>query len=292
MKKFAFVVIAVFAVLILTGCPEPDSGLDTVQDPEQEPVTYTVTYTGNGSTGGAAPSDLTDYEEGAMVYVSGDTGGLIKMQDGISLLLTGWNTQSDGNGTNYELGSATFLIGTSNVTLYANWTPISCTGPGGGIVFYDDTVGYDFDKDGTIQADEKNLITDKRYLESASVDQNSGSPIEWITQNSVSIGGLSQLIGAGSANADAILALDPSANAASRCRDYNGGGLSDWFLPSTDELKLMYEQRAVIGSFSADSYWSSSESSAISAHFINFDNGSWASTAKVNTLLVRAIRFF
>jgi len=34
------------------------------------------------------------------------------------------------------------------------------------------------------------------------------------------------------------------------------GGKSDWFLPSTDELALIYASRAIIGGFAADTCWS------------------------------------
>ena len=45
-------------------------------------------------------------------------------------------------------------------------------GPGGGIIFYDDLIGFDFDGDGVIAEDEKNLLqfsylNDCRYLEAA-----------------------------------------------------------------------------------------------------------------------------
>ncbi|MCP4131735.1 MAG: InlB B-repeat-containing protein [bacterium] len=35
----------------------------------------------------------------------------------------GWNTQADGNGTNYTQG-VTFFMGAADVTLYANWTNV------------------------------------------------------------------------------------------------------------------------------------------------------------------------
>ncbi|PWW01251.1 putative repeat protein (TIGR02543 family) [Paenibacillus cellulosilyticus] len=77
---------------------------------------YTVTYSGNGSTGGSVPTDSGFYEQGVSVLVSGNPGSLSKT----GYTFAGWNTQADGNGTNYSAG-ATVTIGTANVTLYAKW---------------------------------------------------------------------------------------------------------------------------------------------------------------------------
>jgi hypothetical protein len=79
------------------------------------PITYSVTYNGNGNTSGDVPTDNTAYSSGATVTVLGN-GSLAKAHCSFS----GWNTQPDGNGTNYSAG-ATFSI-TANTTLYAKWT--------------------------------------------------------------------------------------------------------------------------------------------------------------------------
>jgi uncharacterized repeat protein (TIGR02543 family) len=79
--------------------------------------TYTVTYNGNGQTGGAPPVDANNYEQGATVTVLGNTGNLVKTGS----TFAGWNTAADGSGTTYTQGQ-TFLMGSANVILYANWT--------------------------------------------------------------------------------------------------------------------------------------------------------------------------
>jgi uncharacterized repeat protein (TIGR02543 family) len=82
------------------------------------PITYTVTYHGNGSTGGSIPVDSNGYVQGATVTVLGNTGGLTKADSNFA----DWNTASNGLGTSYAAG-ATFAMGASNVTLYAVWAP-------------------------------------------------------------------------------------------------------------------------------------------------------------------------
>lgn len=90
-------------------------------------ITYSVTYDGNGATSGDVPTDATAYSSGATVTVLGNTGNLAKT----GYTFGGWNTQDDGQGTNYA-ANETFSI-TANTTLYAKWTAktitgLSCTG--------------------------------------------------------------------------------------------------------------------------------------------------------------------
>jgi len=56
------------------------------------------------------------------VTVLGNTGSLVKT----SYSFDGWNTQSDGLGTDYNAsGSDSFTMGSANVTLYAKWTALT-----------------------------------------------------------------------------------------------------------------------------------------------------------------------
>jgi uncharacterized repeat protein (TIGR02543 family) len=81
---------------------------------------YTVTYNGNNNTGGTAPTDPNSpYASGVTVTVLANTGSLV--MPGYSF--AGWNTAANGSGTSYAAtGSATFVMGSANVILYAQWT--------------------------------------------------------------------------------------------------------------------------------------------------------------------------
>ena len=79
---------------------------------------YVVVYWGNGSTAGTAPVDLNLYAAGAEVTVLGP-GTLAR--DGNAFLR--WDTAADGSGASRTAGS-TFTMGTANVHLYAQWTPV------------------------------------------------------------------------------------------------------------------------------------------------------------------------
>ena len=87
-----------------------------------QPTTYTVTYDANGATEGTVPVDDTEYDaQNNTVTVLGNTGDLAKT----GCAFDGWNTQADGQGTNYTAGG-TFNI-SANTTLYAKWTPYTIT---------------------------------------------------------------------------------------------------------------------------------------------------------------------
>lgn len=81
-------------------------------------TTYTITYNGNGSTGGAAPTDANSpYTSGSTVTVLGNSGALTK---GGGVTFGGWNTLADGSGTAYAAGAP--LTITANTTLYVRWS--------------------------------------------------------------------------------------------------------------------------------------------------------------------------
>ena len=82
-------------------------------------TTASVTYSGNGSTGGTVPIDVgSPYFFGATISVSANSGVLEKT----GYKFIGWNTAADGSGTSYgATGSTTFVLPTSDVTLFAVW---------------------------------------------------------------------------------------------------------------------------------------------------------------------------
>ncbi|MEI7981909.1 MAG: DUF1566 domain-containing protein [Bacteroidota bacterium] len=147
---------------------------------------------------------------------------------------------------------------------------------GGGIIFYIDGTG-------------------KHGLIAATSDQTTG--IIWAVpayKSTLVPGGTSTAIGTGSTNSNMIIAQNGAnrAYAAGLARGYTGGGYNDWFLPSKDELNQMYLQKTVIGGFSSDYYWSSSESKANSTWFQSFGLGAQYDYNKNYTACVRAVRAF
>ncbi len=82
------------------------------------PASYAVFYSGNGNDVGTVPMDPHFYVTGEVVTVLGNTGDLAKVGDAF----TNWNTLPDGEGMAFSPGQ-TFRMGTTDVVLYANWTP-------------------------------------------------------------------------------------------------------------------------------------------------------------------------
>ena len=75
---------------------------------------------------------------------------------------------------------------------------------------------------------------------------------------------------------------------------FNSGGYGDWYVPSINELKLIFDNRNTIGNFSATDYWSSTEQldGWAYAKYINFSTGSILSKLKGEYGQVRPIRRF
>ena len=154
------------------------------------------------------------------------------------------------------------------------------TGPGGGIVFYVNATIY-------LEAAPSNWGSDTTSRTWAT-DVN-GNPT-----TTVPGGATATAIGTGYANSVAI--ANQAGNVAATCaavtaRNYTGGGLTDWFLPSKDEVLQLYAQRVIVGLPEGQLYWSSSEVDADQAHGL-WDNGSTVSflTKGGHALRVRPIR--
>ncbi len=107
-------------------------------------------------------------------------------------------------------------------------------------------------------------------------------------------------IGTGASNTAKIVAhyYKDSASAAWKCKNYIGGGYTDWFLPSKDELNLMRQNLYAkgLGTWSAATYWSSSEYVDVQGRYYAwaqyFTNGYQYYFRQYFPLNVRAVRAF
>ncbi len=105
-------------------------------------------------------------------------------------------------------------------------------------------------------------------------------------------------IGTGLANTNAIISSHGSSAsyAAGFARAYNGGGYTDWYLPSRDELYKMHisigQGANNIAQLTRETYWSSSQSDSYQAYYMFAQNGNVTTIWKDWGKAVRAIRTF
>ncbi len=142
---------------------------------------------------------------------------------------------------------------------------------GGGIIFYVDGTG-------------------QHGLIAAPYDQSSGA--QWGCSGNT-IGGTSTAIGTGQTNTTLIVNGCSTLGIAARiCNDLVLNVYNDWFLPSKEELNLLYLQKNVVGGFANNYYWSSSEYQSWYAWELNFSNGNQDFNDKSFGKYVRAVRAF
>jgi len=131
--------------------------------------------------------------------------------------------------------------------------------------------------------------------------------IIWCDSSSTSIAGArGPSIGAGLSNSSAMVAVC-TAGAANLASSYRGGGLTDWHLPSVEEMRVIYNV-AYLGNLGdlvrKQSYWTSTEDDAFTAFWFDLSAGGPASLSgfvdrfgvrwetKKSKMLVRPIRVF
>jgi hypothetical protein len=130
-------------------------------------------------------------------------------------------------------------------------------------------------------------------LIAATSDQSSG--IRWYNGSYTTTGATGTAIGTGLANTNTIISSQGATStsyAAGLARAHTGGGYTDWYLPSKDELNKLYLNRIAIGGFANNYYWSSTEFDNLNARNQNFVNGNQNDYYKANTYYVRAVRAF
>ena len=125
----------------------------------------------------------------------------------------------------------------------------------------------------------------------------------WSNVTSAEIGTSAQSSWDGLSNSNAIVGqAGHTSSAAKLCLDLVSGGQSDWYLPSIQELNMLWNNYYTVArvlsqisgaaQLSNSYYWSSSELNTSYAWSFGFGNGSSNNLVKYGSLYVRAVRAF
>lgn len=209
--------------------------------------------------------------------------------------------------TSYTV-TATNTAGTASQIFTLTVTIIGSIGPGGGRIFYQALAPF---------ACGSSLELTCTYLEAAPNGwYGPADPTRSWASGTISAGNASRAVnnagtpetatatglGWGYRNTKAIILQgnsDSATSAAQLADEYtntvNGQNISDWYLPSKDELTQLYlQQNAAGGGFALEWYWSSSEYNL--SGYAAFSQRFWMNIsdpfAKYNSLRVRPIRAF
>jgi hypothetical protein len=246
----------------------------TAEPQPTTPSNVTVTFDANGGSGSVPPAQTV--EKGTGITVPG-VGALTKS----GKIFKGWNTRANGSGLSYTVGDT--LKEFTDTRLYAQWEDkvykVGDKGPGGGWIFYD----------------KGRVLNGWRYLEAAPKDEPTA---EWGASGKT-VDGTATGVGAGKRNTELILEFLKNSTrevgrAAQFCEEQFAGNFDDWFLPSKDELNLMYQNLKVkgLGGFGSGSYWSSSQRDNNYAWYQGFSDGGQNNNSKYLSFCVRAVRAF
>jgi len=246
-----------------------------------------------------------------------ETGGIISSDGGSAIIQRGvcWATTqnptildditNNGSGT----GSFSSVINNLEVNTYylrAYAFNVNGVGYGDELSFtVEPEIGYTF-QGGIIFY----LDGNGGGLIAAPIDQSSGFGASWGCSGTLISGAYGTAIGTGAQNTiDIEAGCTTPGTAADICANLTLGGYSDWFLPSKDELNLMWINLADsdgdgqntgtsdpnnLGGFSPTGYWSSTQGPGLDAAVRQeFNDGSQSNNgAKGYPNYVRAVRTF
>ena len=252
----------------------------------------TVTFDGNG--GSSTPA----------ISVEGGSNGYAPVSPHrYGYIFTKWTTDQDGK-KEFALGTTPI---TEDMTLYAQWEAFSDPnlnvgdeGPGGGYIFY---------------VNENYAVDGWKYLEITKTSIGSYMFGYYYDGTEFTTVGTSSAVGYGKENTNKLLVMGDSEGkalgsytvggsrsdyAAQKCKEYSGGGYSDWFLPSIGELTQLISSTVVtdnkIERYDLQVCMSSSEEDADDAYVVPYmsNEGESAVTPRDDTWTrpVYAVRMF
>jgi uncharacterized repeat protein (TIGR02543 family) len=239
-KTFGIITSVLIIGLVVMGCPNPSSGgnnnSDTPDNPDDpvDPTYYIVTFNSNG---GSAVD--------AIPVESGNTITLPAEPARDYHTFGGWYI--DNSFANAFTAST---VVSTDITVYAKWREyvIGDIGPAGGLIFYD-----------------KGSVSDGWRMLEAAPKSTEFSSVYWGLYG-IEVPGTQKGIGTGKENTRRILEVledrGETGKAAQLCDTLDVNNIDDWFLPSINELDLIYTNLVInnLGDFDEQArYWASSQ---------------------------------
>jgi hypothetical protein len=192
--------------------------------------------------------------------------------------------------------TARSVCGVNGTTLCA----LGLRGPGGGLIFYVDSDGEhpDFDYLEAAPADASSSANWSTTTSKCGPSISSSCQTSFINDAGSSLNFIA--IGEGRSATAAVVArhdegsVARSSYAAGIANAYSTAWASDWWLPSKNELALMYTNLKLngLGGFALDYYWSSSEFNASNVWGQAFNSGVPANLGKSLSTFIRPVRGF
>ena len=257
------------------------TGLDTDNTDPLNPIVQIavdgVTVTGDGT----AANPLIAPEQYLWLTLEGDTGSAIAAGSPIAALT---------------------IAGANGITTNTTGTTLTITGSGGSNPFTYEIGQYVVAEGGVIAHRWLSTVpngtptagTIQNYLVVALTDV--GGTYIW-GATGVTYGASSMFNG--QLNTSLIAALSPT-SAAAACDTLVSGGKSDWYLPATDEWRILFDNRWAVNQglitfglqIGINLYFTSTETSSNNALSFQTIAGVASDGAKVNTYAARAVRRF
>lgn len=238
--------------------------------------------------------------------IYGQTYGDLPIPKREGYAFAGWWTGEKGQGEKIVPTSIVSICSDHDLYAYYRWMEegysVEGIGPAGGYVFYD-----------------KGSYSDGwRYLEAAPLDIMLGESdynhifgyYRIVPNGTSTLVGTAEGVGTGISNTSALVrsmgssayihshssSLNTTNDYAARlCSIHEVGGYSDWFLPSFDELNLMYRnlKEQGVGGFYDYTYWSSSEGDSANDALVRyFRDGGYGYLFRATEKRIRPARVF
>ena len=126
-------------------------------------------------------------------------------------------------------------------------------------------------------------------LYATDADQTTGSGVQWKTSSGINdLNPENEFYG--QTNFDGLLSATTNFPAFETCSNLSRHGHTDWYLPSTFEVDVLFENQNLLTGFGEPRYWASNQTGVAGGARPNFATGSYESNTKTLSNHVHCVR--